>query len=68
MISNWTKHIKNCFDNTQKQKKHGRQVSLTMFISQPNSVNNNGSGLAADLDHGKCSESSKQDFWKPPPV
>lgn len=74
MISNWTKHIKSCFDETQKLKKHGKQMSLTMFMpesSTTSETNTDGTDYTdvSDLDHARCDENSKvQVFQNPPPV
>ena len=65
MISNWTKHIKNCFDETQKLKKHGKQMSLTMFMPESSSTSETNTD-ESDLDHAKCSESSKVQVFQIP--
>ena len=71
MISNWTKHIKNCFDETQKLKKHGKQMSLTMFMPESSSTsetNTDGTDYTdvSDLDHARCDENSKVQVFQNP--
>ena len=40
MLSNWTKHIKRCYDEAKPQRNSGKQTSLTTSVSKPKSANN----------------------------
>ena len=71
MLSNWTKHIKRCYDEAKLQRNSGKQTSLTTFVSKPKSANNSDrSDPIINLGDDTCvqSEHSMQQFWKPPPV
>ena len=78
MLSNWTKHIKRCYDEAKTQRNSGKQTSLTTLVPKPKSANNSDkSDPIINLDDDTCLQSddmcyqyehSMQHFWKPPPM